>query len=500
MAAMNDVLIGLDVGTTAAKAVAFDLAGTPLAGASVAYGLHTPQPGWVEQDPEDLWRGVVTVLHSVAAQLGPDQRVLALAQSSQGGTTIPVDETGQPVCDAISWMDQRSTTQAEATAAQVGGEFIRSTTGWALGPILPLHHIGWLRDNRPDLFARARSYLFVNDFIGARLTGTRFMNPTDAGITQLYGIAAGDWAQGLLELAGIRREQLSPLYPVSAPVGALTADAAAVTGLPAGLLIANGAHDQYCAAVGTGVMRPGSVLLSCGTAWVVLAVLDDLSDALRSGMAVGPHVRTGLWGGIRSLGGLGASMEWLMETLSGDAAGVERATKYAALDAAASRAAPGAGGLLCFPFAGGHGALFGPARGGFVRLTLGHTRGDLARAVMEGAACELRWALEEMQETGNAVTELRMVGGAARSPAWPQIIADLTGLPVVLPAMHDAACAGAAIVAGVAAGCFRDPEVGYDAFRGSEKRLSPDPTLRSLYDATFSAYRDQDASQMHNGQ
>ncbi len=488
---MADVLIGLDVGTTATKAVAFDLAGTPLASATVAYGLQTPQPAWVEQDPEELWRGATSTLRSVAAQLKPDQRVIGLAQSSQGGTTIPVDEAGRPMCAAISWMDQRTVAEAEAAAAEVGAEFIRNTTGWASGPVLPLQHIRWLRAHRSDLFARTPAYLFVNDFIGARLTGVRCMNPTDAGMTQLYDIAAGDWSPRLLELAGIRGEQLSPLRPAGEPIGVLQPDAAALTGLPAGLLLANGAHDQYCAAVGAGVIKPGEVLLSCGTAWVLLAVLADRSAGFRSGMAVGPHVQAGLWGGIRSLGGLGASMEWLMETFWADA--MERSEKYAAIDAAAGQAAPGAGGLLCFPLAGGHAAIFGPARGGFVHLTLGHTRGDLARAVMEGAAHELRWALEEMQQTGAAVTGLRMVGGAARSPVWPQIIADLTGIPVVLPAMHDAACAGAAILAGVAAGCFRDAEAGYTAFRGAEKHLSPNPDLRSLYDAAFSAYRDRGA-------
>jgi sugar (pentulose or hexulose) kinase len=391
-------------------------------------------------------------------------------------------------------MDRRGEAQAEAVRAQVGAEFIRTTTGWPLAPLLPLQHIAWLRDNRPDLFALAKSYLFVNDFIGARLTGARYMNPTDAGITQLFNIRSGDWDARMLALAGIRRDQLSPVVPVGVPVGTLGADVAAATGLPAGLLVANGAHDQYCAAVGAGVMQPGAVLLSCGTAWVVLAALDDPETGLRCGMAAGPHVRAGLWGAIRSLGGVGASMEWLVDTVWNDATGSGRAEKYAELDAAAAQAAPGAGGLLCFPLVGGHVTAFGQASGGFVRLSLGHTRGDLARAVMEGAACELRWALEEMREAGGAASELRMVGGAARSPLWPQIVTDMTGLPVVLPALREAACGGAAILAGVAAGCFSDPEAGYAAFRVSEVHLSPDPAVNATYDTMFSAYREQGAA------
>jgi xylulokinase len=487
---MTDILIGLDVGTTATKAVAFDLAGVARAEASSGYGLLTPGHGWVEQDPEALWRAVVEVLRGVAGQLGPDDRVLALAQSSQGGTTIPVDAAGAPLGNAISWMDTRAAEQADAVRAQVGAEFIRTTTGWPLQALLPLQHIGWLRDNRPQIYASARRYLFVNDFIGYRLTGRLCMNPTDAGITQLFNIATGDWDERLLALVGVRRDQLSPMHPAGRLVGTLQSETAAATGLPAGLPVANGAHDQYCAAVGTGVTQPGRVMLSCGTAWVVLAVIDDLEVGLRSGMAIGRHALDGLWGALRSIGAVGSTLEWLIDNVwGGRTAGAGRADLYAAINEGAARATPGAGGLLCYPLAGGHAAAFGPAFGGFIGLSLPHTRDDMARAVMEGIACELRWAISEMRQAGIDVAELRMVGGAARSSIWPQIVADVTAIPVVLPAMSQAASRGAAILAGTAIGVFRDPQAGFAAFRGAESSLTPDPAVRQLYDDRFATYQ-----------
>ena len=488
---MTDILIGLDVGTTATKAVAFDPAGVAQAEASSGYGLLTPGHGWVEQDPEALWRAVVEVLRAVAGRLGPDDRVRALAQSSQGGTTIPVDAAGAPLGNAISWMDTRAAEQAAAVRAQVGAEFIRTTTGWPLQAALPLQHIGWFRDHRPQLYASARHYLFVNDFIGQRLTGRLCMNPTDAGITQLFSIATGDWDERLLALVGVRRDQLSPVHPAGHLVGPLNAEVATATGLPAGLPVANGAHDQYCAAVGTGVMQPGKVLLSCGTAWVVLAVIDDLEVGLRSGTAVGRHVLDGFWGALRSIGAVGSSLEWLIDNVwGGRAASAGRADLYAAINAGAARAAPGAGGLLCYPLAGGHAASFGPAYGGFVGLSLPHTRDDMARAVMEGIALELRWAVSEMRQAGIDVAELRMVGGAARSHIWPQIVADVTAIPVVLPAMSQAASRGAAILAGTAVGLYRDPQAGFAAFQGAETSLVPDPAVRQLYDDMFATYQE----------
>jgi len=488
---MTDILIGLDVGTTATKAVAFDPAGVAQAEASSGYGLLTPGHGWVEQDPEALWRAVVEVLRAVAGRLGPDDRVRALAQSSQGGTTIPVDAAGAPLGNAISWMDTRAAEQAAAVRAQVGAEFIRTTTGWPLQAALPLQHIGWFRDHRSQLYASARHYLFVNDFIGQRLTGRLCMNPTDAGITQLFSIATGDWDERLLALVGVRRDQLSPVHPAGHLVGPLNAEVATATGLPAGLPVANGAHDQYCAAVGTGVMQPGKVLLSCGTAWVVLAVIDDLEVGLRSGTAIGRHVLDGFWGALRSIGAVGSTLEWLIDNVwGGRAAGAGRADLYAAINAGAARAAPGAGGLLCYPLAGGHAASFGPAYGGFVGLSLPHTRDDMARAVMEGIALELRWAVSEMRQAGIDVAELRMVGGAARSSVWPQIVADVTAIPVVLPAMSQAASRGAAILAGTAVGLYRDPQTGFAAFRGTETNLAPDPAVRQLYDDMFATYQE----------
>ena len=146
---MTDLLLGLDVGTTATKAIIFDVHGNIVASAEHGYPLLTPQPGWVEQDAEELWRVVVATIRSVVSQMNPRDRIVALCQSSQAGTTIPVDAEGQPTYNAISWMDQRAVEQAEAVKAKFGAEFIHATTGWRLHSGLPLQHIAWLKQNRP---------------------------------------------------------------------------------------------------------------------------------------------------------------------------------------------------------------------------------------------------------------------------------------------------------------------------------------------------------------
>ncbi len=485
-----DLLLGLDVGTTATKASLFDLAGNIVASASYNYGLITPQEGWVEQDPEELWRGVVETSRSVMEQVPAGGRIVALSQSSQGGTTIPVDVDGHAIRNAFSWMDQRADENAEYVKGKWGADFIHMTTGWPLYCGLPLQHIGWLRDNRPGEYAAARHFLFVNDFIGLRMTGRLCMNPSDASITQLMNIATADWDKRLMDIVGITRDRLSPIRPSGQVVGTLTAKFSQATGLPQTVPVVNGAHDQYCAAVGIGVTQPGHVMLSCGTAWVLLAVPASLEAGLRSALSVSCHAVQGRWGAQVDLGAVGTSVEWFLDNVwTEKGTDVPRESLYSAISEGIARSSPGAQGLLFFPLSGGHAAAIGPTTGGFVGLTLSHARDDMARAVLEGVAFELRWAIEEAQKARVDITELKMVGGAAESSVWPQIVADITGVPVILPAAKQAASRGAAILAGVGVGIFSDPEAGFAAFGVQETRVEPVSANRSRYDDLFTKYQ-----------
>ena len=499
MPAGRELLLGLDVGTTATKALAFDLRAGVRAGvgharavaaATQAYELITPRPGWVEQDPEDLWSAVVRTVRDVQAQLDPEDRIIALSQASQGGTTIPVDATGAPTHNAISWMDQRGDEASERARAEIGSDTVRTTTGWPLGNTLPLQHIAWLREHRPALFEQTDGFLFVNDFITQRLTGRTVMNPSDGTMTQLLDIATASWDSRLLAFVGIARDQVSELLPSGHAIGPLTAEASEVLDLPRDVLVVNGAHDQVCAAVGTGVTQPGEVLLSCGTAWVLLTVPDSLQAGRDSGMALSCHAVPGRWGGIRSLGGIGTSLEWLLSQVWRQEGKTACAHLYATLNEGAACVPPGANGLVFIPLSGGH--IGSRTSGGFLNLALSHTRDDMARAVMEGITCELRWTIEEIQGHSVAVEQLKMVGGAAQSPIWPQIVADITGVPVTVPAVRQAASLGAAILAGVGAGCFPDAAAGFAALigaGGAATKLAPDSDTRAIYDRQFADYQ-----------
>jgi xylulokinase len=207
-------------------------------------------------------------------------------------------------------------------------------------------------------------------------------------------------------------------------------------------------------------------------------------------MSVSRHAVEGRWGALRSMGGVGASLEWFLDNLwTGTDASFEREEQYGAINRSVGQSPPGAKGLLFFPLAGGHAPAIAHTRGAFVGLSLAHNRDDMARAVMEGISLELRWVIQQICEAGLSVSELTMVGGPAQSPVWPQIVADVTGLPVRLPSFQQAACRGAAILAGTGAGLFADPVAGFGAFRSGQDMRTPQPDRRSLYDDGFDRYQ-----------
>jgi sugar (pentulose or hexulose) kinase len=333
---------------------------------------------------------------------------------------------------------------------------------------------------------------------------------------QFLDVASGEWSAELCALAGIEPGQLSPILPSGAVVGRITPEVRRLTGLPSETVVVNGGHDQGCTALALGVTAPGQILLSGGTAWVFTGVTDTpdvaaLPPSLDLNFLPVPQQGAigGRWTVSQSLGGLGASLEWLlqrcwpaMEAESDEA----RAAAFAALDAELAGTTPGGAGLFFLPLTGGHSAPAGDQRGVLWGLRLDHDRGDMARAVMEGAAYELRWALEPLRQRsgGRAIGALHsqdgspqapplermwMIGGATASPLWPAIVADVTGLPLSLPQGKHWPAVGAAILAGVGAGAFESLTTAQARFQRPAREIEPDPGRAGIYDACFAAYQ-----------
>lgn len=295
----------------------------------------------------------------------------------------------------------------------------------------------------------------------------------------------------MLAAAGIQSDQLSPVHNSGVVVGTLTAEASRETGLPESVLVVNGAHDQYCAALGAGVLKQGDIMLSCGTAWVVLCLLDQLNSIPEKRLSISPHAIPGKWGALISLGGVGACMEWFLSNIWTNADSFKRADLYHELNKRVDKVPAGSNGLIYLPSSGGYDR---GARGAFIGLTLSHSRDDMARSIMEGIAFELRWIMKDIREVSSATW--RMVGGAAASVVWPKIVASITHLPVIIPSVTEASSCGAAILAGVGSGAFPDAEAGYRILSGHETLLEPDSETGKRYDELFPIYLDA-AQQVH---
>ncbi|HGE69905.1 TPA: hypothetical protein ENX78_03660 [Candidatus Poribacteria bacterium] len=479
-----DLLLGLDVGTTATKSLLIDIKGNIIASSSYNYSLITPQKDFVEQNPEDLWQGVIATTRNVLDHTNSGDKILAISFSTQGGTLIPVDGKFNPVYNAISWMDHRAYKQANEMRETLGDEKVYKKTGWAIYDGLPWLNIIWLRENMPDVFISTKYFMFVNDFIIHRLTGQMCMDPSNAGITQLFDIKTCQWDKDMLDLSGITADQLSPVQKSGFVVGELTQKASAEVGLPKETLIINGAHDQYCAALGSGVINPGDVMLSCGTAWVILGVMDKLNFDEKMRLSISPHIVKDRWGALKSMGAVGSCMEWFLDNIW--CRGDREKDIYDRLNVSASESQVGSKGLIFFPSSGGYGH---GTRGGFIGLSISNSIGDMARAIMEGITFDLRWTLEEVNDAGIETDVLRMVGGSASSPVWTKIVADVTNIPVILPSVTQSASYGSALLAGIGCGVFDSPDSACQVLSKNERFIEPDKENVVIYDRQFSIYK-----------
>jgi len=489
-----ELVVGLDVGTKATKCLVCNREGQIVAQSRRDYALQYPQEGWVEQAPEDLWQAVVGALREAVARSNSAGQIGALSLSSQGGTTIPVDGEGQPLRAAMSWLDARAEAEGERLAAEIGQERIYNATGWEAGTGLSLLHILWLRHHQRQTYDQVSHYLFVNDFVLSRLAGRLCMDPSDAALTMLYNIESGTWDECLCQAAGVRPEQLSPIADSGHLVGTMLPGAAAQVGLPEGVLVVNGGHDQYCAALGAGVIGQGQVLLSCGTAWVVLAAADRLLRDPQHTFSPGRHVVPGMWGLLCSMPAAGATMDWLVRNILSEPS--EAQPGYELLDKRIVNPSPGARGLLLLPFFAGIEAVarLTGLRGTLTGLTLAHTRWDIAQSLMEGVALELRRILESLRTLGYEPQVLHMVGGATRSRAWPQIVADVTGVPLAIPEVTEAAARGAALLAAVGAGLCQDLEEAVPIWRCQTRSILPRLETAKVYNELFEKFKAVDTA------
>ena len=494
-------LIGLDIGTTGCKAVVFSEDGRVSGSAYREYGIDTDGAGKAEQDPELVWRLCREVLAKAVAgsteKVGKVPDVVALGLSVQGDAIIPLDGNGKPVHPALLGMDYRSAPQAAACEARFGGEALFKRTGMRPHAINSLCKVLWLRESRPDLWARTARVVTYADFISDRLLGGGkgwFIDLTMASRTMAWNLAAGDWDDGLLGELGLSRSLFSDAVPSGTELGILDADLARAFGLAGQVSLVAGGHDQPCGAVGAAVLKDGDAVVSSGTAEVLSTTFSSRADPSSLYSGYYPCYQSALPDrrftfALNHVGGL--LLRWYRDTWC--AAESAEALKtgrdaYALIDEGMP-AGPspvmflphlnGAGTPSCDPF----------SRGAVVGLTLATTRGDVAKAILECLAFELALNVEALSAAGVRIDRLSAVGGGAKSPVWLAIKADILGVPIRTLECKEAACLGAAIIAGTGSGVYTSIAEGIRRAVRFEAVYEPDSVSAAAYAERYAVYR-----------
>lgn len=480
--------LGIDVGTTGTKAMVIDAAGAAHGRGHAAYKLTCPGPGQYAQDATEWHDGVATAVRAACADVDADS-IAALTISAQGGTLVPVDEDHRPLAPARSWLDRRAARSA-ATFQRVFGDidFYRRT-GWPIAPNNTAAQLLDLASTDPELFAAASCFCDTASYLNGWLTGTPTIDSNVAGITQLTDMSSGSWDEEILDVIGVTTERLPLIAAPGNAVGSLTEQAAAPLGLRAGTVVGVGAQDQYCAALGAGAIDNGDVLLSTGTAWVMLAVATAPYADPAGGIGSGRHFVPGLWGHFGEVSNGGVSMEWARTLLMHDD---QEPLAFGDLDAVLARMPQGSDGLSFFPFFDGtspydrldasHGSLLG--------LSLSHDRRHILRAVAEGVAFAMRILLDSYRASiGGASDSPIVVGGATRSGQWMQLLADILDTDLQVSTEPDAACVGAAILAATAAGDAPNAHADMERMACATAIVAANEAASHTYDQLFDTYQ-----------
>ncbi len=475
------VLVGLDVGTGGARAVAVDGSGRVVAEASSEYPLSSPRPGWTEQNPADWWEGAKEALGMVAAEVGGGE-VAGIGLTGQMHGSVFLDSSDDVVRPALLWNDQRTAPQCEWITRAAGEERLISIAGNPALTGFQAPKIVWLRDEEPENFGRVARVLLPKDYVRLMLTGEYATDASDAAGTLLLDARARDWSGEILDALEIPESWMPKVYEGPDDTGALREGVAEEIGLPPGIPVAAGGGDNAAAAVGTGIVGPGLVNSSVGTSGVLFAHAREFNPDPSGRLHAFCHAVPGsyhLMGVTLSAGG---SLSWWRETVGGD---------FDELVRAASEVPPGSEGLIFLPYLSGERTphLDPDARGAFFGLTARHGVAHMTRAVMEGVVFSLRDALEIMRGLGVPVEDVRATGGGARSALWRELQADVYGTPVRRTVADEGPAYGAALLAGVASGTYADVDEASSVVELREEVTEPEPERIKTYEEQYEVYR-----------
>lgn len=473
--AAPSLMLGVDIGTTSTKVVAFDGRGRLAASHATGYPLEEPHPGHAVQDPAEITRAVTTSLAAVVELVGADQ-VAGLSFSSAMHSLLGLSPTGEPLTPVVTWADTRATGQAQRMRAAPGGLALHRRTGTPVHAMSPLTKLVWFREQEPKLCEQIGFWVGIKEYVLMRLCDALVIDHSIASATGLLDIQALDWDEEALAAAGLTPEQLPELVPTTT-VLSLSERGGHASGLPAGTPVVVGAADGPLANLGVGAVKPGVAACSIGTSGALRVVVDRPTVDPR-GQVFCYALTPTRWviGGAINNGGL--VMAWAGDALAPE---LEQANTYDLLQLAGTAPA-GSGGLLMLPYLLSERAPHWSslARGAYIGLTRAHRREHLVRAAIEGVCLQLALVLLSLRSAGLEILEIRATGGVMRSPLWRQILCDVLGMELHFAESPEGSGFGAALLGMEALGLIDSIDVAADLVN-IDTVTKPDPAAAAVY-------------------
>ena len=484
-------VLGIDVGTGGTRAVIVDECGHVLASGTEEHAnFASPQPGWAEQDPRDWWRaaGIAVRKALQSSSLSADS-ISCVGFSGQMHGAVLLDQAGEVIRPALIWCDQRTEQQTNELSQSIGRDRLIALTCNPAMTNFTLTKLLWVREKEPQNWQRVRKVMLPKDYVRFRLTGEAASDLADASGTLMLDVAKRTWSREVLSRAQIDPQLLPALFESQQISGKISAEGAQATGLAPGTPVVAGAGDQAAGAVGIGITQPGTVSATIGTSGVVFAATDRPALDPKGRLHTFCHAIPNRWHVMGVTQAAGLSLRWFRDQFG--AGPPDSRDRYDHLTDEAAGIPPGSDGLFWAPYLMGERTphLDPSARAAFVGLTASHTRGHLIRAILEGVAYSLKDTFVILDEIRVPAQRIRLGGGGARSALWRQIQADVNGQTVEILEAEEGAAYGAAILAGVGAGCWASVDQACEAIVRVASRVNPDRQATATMQQGYQVYR-----------
>lgn len=486
-------LLGLDIGTSGCKASIIDYEGNVRGQAYVEYILSTPKPGWEELNPELVWNSTQKVILKALEEYKLEG-IKAISVSSFGEATVPIDRDGKALHNSLIYIDVRGKEEAEYLKYRLGDEKILGITGASVHSMYSICKIMWLKNHMPEVYTKTWKFLLFADFILFKLGAKPHTDYSLAARTMAFDIVNKRWSAEILEAAGVEEDKFGEPVQAGTVVGELSKKNIDKFGLPEGVVLVSGGHDQACAALGAGVISSKLAVDGLGTTECITPAFDRpvISVTMaESGFACVPHVIKDMYVTYAFTFTSGSMLKWYRDNFGHVYIGEAARAKKNIYDMLIEKATKHPTDIFVLPHFAGAATPYmdAEARGAMVGLSINTKPEDIIKAILEGITYEIMVNVVRLREAGIDIDEFRVVGGLAKSDAYLQLKADMMGRKVTAMCVSEAGTLGVAILAGTASGMYKNIGEAVKNVVKIKKQFYPDKKNHEIYMEKFQTYK-----------